>query len=234
MRAAKTSSTIGFVIGRASLFGAFLVAGCYGSAPPPPPEVAVNVVEGEEVSVESREEETTERQEQKSYTCPQGHVPGSPACLVTTYYERVPVTYYYAKADYAGRTLSLAEFVALTDPEWKTRINTLKEDRAACQGANVPRYVGLGLTIAGLVLMGVGATRDDKDVGKGLVWGGVGGIGLGIGSYTLGYFAFGGNRCSPAQAAYQSLPSTTDKEAFGRSQVEAMKKAADKYNAQQK
>jgi hypothetical protein len=225
---------MGPTLGRAWFFGAFLLAGCYGGAPPAPPEVAVSVVPGEEVEVRARREDTTERVEQKSHTCPQGHSPGSPACVVTTYYERVPVTYYYAKANYAGRTLTLAELDALTDPEWKTRIDKLNEYRAVCKQANVPRFVGLGLLIAGGVAVGIGGSRSDTGLGKGLIFGGIGGVGVGLGSYALGYFSFGGKRCNQARAIYDSLPSARDKEAFGIEQVEEMKNAADRFNAQQK
>lgn len=208
--------------------------GCYGSAPPPPPEVAVAVVPGETVSVEVHSEDAIEKQEKKSYTCPQGHVPGSPQCLVTTYWEDVPVIHWEAEASYADNKLSLAEFVALTDPNWNENMTKLKDYSASCQGANIPRYVGIALLLTGLVGMGVGAAVDDKDTGKAIVYGGIGAIGVGIGSYTLGYFAFGGNKCAPATQIYNSIPSTKETKVHSKSEADAMKKAAKEFNSRSK
>lgn len=211
-----------------------LSAGCYGSAPPPAPKVSVQVVPGETITVEASAEEAIEKQEKKSYTCPQGHVPGSPQCLVTTYWEDTPVIHYQGEASYASNTLTLAELAALTDPKWNENLEKLEAYRDACQGANVPRWIGLSLLIGGLVGMGVGAALEDKDTGKAVVYGGIGAIGVGIGSYTLGYFAFGGNKCSPASQIYNSIPSTKETKVYTKSEVEAMKKAAKDFNSREK
>lgn len=211
-----------------------LLAGCYGSAPPPPPEVAVKVIPGEQVTVEAHSEDAIEKQEKKSYTCPQGHVPGSQACLVTTYWEDVPVVHWEAEATYADNKLSLAEFVALTDPKWNENMTKLNDYRDSCQGANVPRYIGIALLLGGLVGMGVGAALKDKDTGAAVVYGSIGAIGGGLGSYTLGYFAFGGNKCSPATQIYNSIPSTKETKVHTKGEVDEMKKAAKEFNARSK
>jgi hypothetical protein len=64
--------------------------------------------------------------EEKSYTCPAGHVPGSPQCLVTTRSREVPIVRTSASATYAGRELTLAELDVLVKPslrrEWHAGI----------------------------------------------------------------------------------------------------------------
>lgn len=208
------------------------LSGCYGSAPAAPPQVAVAVEPGVIIHVQSHQSEALEARDKKIFHCPQGHTTESAACLVTHTTERVPVTHYDATALYGKRALTLAELTVLVDPDgWHKNVLALNEARGACDAANVPRWVGSALAIGGLVALGVGAAISDRGTGKAVALGGVAGIGAGTVSYSLGYFAFGGNRCSEANEIAARMPSAHVTVVHDFERGSAMEAAADRFNA---
>ncbi len=211
------------------------LAGCYGAPPPEVPETAgppvVERAPGERIVVDVRREAGTTTREDKAYTCPQGHVPGSPRCLVTTRQREVPIVRTTASARYGGRELTLAELDALTRPSlreaWRAEKVHFEERRATCQSAQIPRWAGIVLTVGGLVVAGVGAARKTSE----LTVVGAAGVGGGIFAYALGYVAFGGSACSEADARRAALAMPDGKQAEGEAAVRSMQGTADSFNA---
>ena len=177
-----------------------LLTGCYGAAPPRPAPVALPDVEaGSPLVVDSRSSTTYENVQRESQTCPQGHVPGSQACIKTTYTVKEPVTRTKTTATYGDTPLSYGQFLVLTDPQYDEKLVTLEDHSEACQEANVPRYIGMGLMIGGALAYGFSGGNKAATT--------VGAIGIlgGAGSYTAGYFAFGGNRCVEAAHLHRQV-----------------------------
>jgi hypothetical protein len=208
-----------------------LLGGCYGAAPPPPTRVPVPaIVPGVPLSVHTDRTTTWENVTKKSVTCPQGHVEGSPACLVTHYQVREPVTRTASTAAYGGMPISYGQFLILTNPEREAQLAELRRRSHICELANVPRWIGLGLTVGGLVAIGIGAGKKIPAA----TYGGIGGVGGGIVSYGLGYFAFGGNQCGPARELYRQLEvgdAATRTTVFGEVTAQQMQELAARFNA---
>ncbi len=208
-----------------------LVGGCYGAAPPPPTQVPVPpLVPGVPIRVHSETRTTFENVTKKSVTCPQGHVEGSPQCLVTTYQVREPVTRTMSTATYGDLPLSYAQFLILTNPQREAQLQQLRRLSHVCSLANVPRWIGVGLVVGGLVAIGVGAGKNIKPA----TYGGIGAIGLGGVSYTVGYFGFGGNRCGPARQLYRELEVgdvATKTTVYGEVTAQQMRELAARFNA---
>jgi hypothetical protein len=208
-----------------------VVGGCYGAAPPPPTRVPVPaLVPGVPIAVRSETTTAFETVTKKSVTCPQGHIEGSPSCLVTTYQVREPVTRTATTAAYGDLPLSYAQFLILTNPQRDAQLAELRHRSHVCSLANVPRWIGITLVVGGLVVMGVGAAKNIPAA----TYGGVGGIGGGLASYGLGYFAFGGNQCGPARALYRELEVgdvATKTTVYGEVTAQQMKELADRFNA---
>jgi hypothetical protein len=214
-----------------ALAAATLLGGCYGAAPPPPTQVPVPaLVPGVPIRVHSETTTAFENVTKKSVTCPQGHIEGSPACLVTTYQVREPVTRTASTASYGDLPLSYAQFLILTNPQRDAQLAELRRRSHVCSLANVPRWIGLGLSVGGLVAIGIGAGKNIKPA----TYGGIGAVGGGIVSYGLGYFAFGGNQCGPARALYRELEVgdvATRTTVYGEVTAQQMKELADRFNA---
>jgi hypothetical protein len=181
-----------------------VLAACYGAAPPKPARIPLPPpVDGAEIHVASEDRTRFEDVSKESSTCPQGHATGSPACVVTRYTVKEPVTRTYSTATYAGSEISYAQFRVMTDAQYDSKLSRLEDLSHRCQRANVPRYVGLGLMFGGLVAAGiVGKATDSSGAAQGVLWGGLGG---GAASYALGYFAFGGRDCNEARGIYHDV-----------------------------
>lgn len=207
-----------------------LLVGCYGAAPPRPEAVPLPaLVAGTPISVDSESSTKIELVHRKSETCPQGHTRGSQACVVTRYSEREPVTRTSTTATYGSSPLNYAQFQVLTDPAYESKLAALDEHSKACRGANVPRWIGAGLAIGGLVGFTVGASRGNQAA----TIGGEIAMAAGAGSYVLGYYAFGGKRCGTARGLYRELDLSTESsmtEVAGADLAEEMKRLADEFN----
>ena len=181
-----------------------LLAACYGAAPPKPARIPLPpAIDGAALAVHTEDRTTIENVATEASTCPAGHAPGSPACTVTRYTAAEPVTRTYSTASYAAQPISYAQFRVMTDPNYDTKVSRLEELSHRCQRANVPRYVGLGLMLGGLIAAPiVGKATDSSGAAQGILWGGLGG---GAASYTLGYFAFGGRDCNEARGIYNDV-----------------------------
>jgi hypothetical protein len=181
-----------------------LLAACYGAAPPKPATIPLPpAIEGGQIVVSSEERTTIESVQKESSTCPQGHSPGDPSCVVTHYSVNEPVTRTHSSATYADQPISYAQFKVMTDPQYDQKLSRLEELSHKCQRANVPRYVGLGLMLGGLIAAPiVGKITDSTGASQGTLWGGLGG---GAASYAFGYFAFGGRDCNEARGIYNDV-----------------------------
>lgn len=183
-------------------FSLLLLVGCYGSAPSPPPRVPLPpIVPGQEVVVTSETTTNIETVSKKSWTCPQGHIEGSQACSYTTIPMREPVTRTTTTATYGGVELSDAQLRVMADDRHEAKRVELDALSARCRRANTPRLIGLAGVVGGLVLWGIAAgTREAA-----FTYAGIGAFGLGVGSYTFGYFVAGGSTCKEAQLLASEL-----------------------------
>ena len=208
-------------------------AACYGAAPPKPVHVQLPMIENDaEVGVFSSSKTTIENIEHSASTCPQGKGEGDPSCVITKYTVAEPVTRTTTTASIGNTPISYGQFRVITDPHWDQKLTNLDDLSHKCQRANVPRYVGIGLMVGGL-LAGyiVGAATGNTSAEAGMMYGGAGAGGL---SYALGYFAFGGRDCVEARGLYNELDMS---QAVGWNSVEGesyateMKALADQFNA---
>jgi hypothetical protein len=206
------------------------MSGCYGAAPPRPADISLpEPVPGAEIVVDSETSTSIERVPKKWVRCPHGHVEGSPECDVTTGSAMEPVTRTRTTASYGGAPLNLAQFMVLTDPERDDKLRLLEDHSRACRRANVPRWIGVGLTVGGLVVMGVAASQD----GEALSTAGQISVAGGVGSYAVGYFALGGRRCNEAANLHTALDladETVITVVPGPAAADEMKELADRFN----
>lgn len=204
------------------------VTACYGSAPGKPPRIPLPPVDpAAEIAVHSETTTTIEEVDRTSSTCPQGKGEGDPSCVVTHYQVNEPVTRTVSTARYGATPISYAQLRVLGDGQRDQKLGELDDLSARCRRANIPRYVGIGLVLGGL-LTGVIVKGD---AGKDLVYGGL--IG-GAASYTVGYLGFGGRQCVEAAALYRELDvshEVTWNEVYGADYATEMKKLADDFNA---
>jgi hypothetical protein len=186
-----------------------------------------DVAAGSHLSVDSRSTTAYETVNRESETCPQGHTTGSQACVKTTYQVKEPVTRTKSTATYGDTPITYGQFLVLTDPEYNQKLTTLEDHSEACQEANLPRYIGMGLMIAGGLTYAFGAANDTARL--------IGGAGVlgGVGSYTAGYFAFGGNRCVEAAGLYRQVNHAQYsgmKSVNGTATATEMQAVADEFN----
>jgi hypothetical protein len=209
------------------------LAACYGAAPPRPVHVPLPpLAAGAEIDVHSESRTTIENVPHSASTCPSGKSEGDPSCTVTKYVVAEPVTRTTTTATYGTEPITYAQFKVLTDPHWDTKLGDLDDLAHKCQRANIPRYAGLGLMLGGLVAgLVVGGATGNAGAEQGVIYGG---LGLGAGSYALGYFAFGGRQCVEAQQLYNTMDMS---QAIGWNSVEGddyateMKALAEQFNA---
>jgi hypothetical protein len=210
--------------------GLLLTAGCYGAAPPRPQAVTLpGVAQGSTLEVFSNSSTSFENVQKQSETCPQGHGSGSAACVKTTYTVKEPVTRTVSTATHGGTPIDYAQFLVISDPHYQESLTILADHSEACQEANVPRYIGMGLAIGGLIAYSLGGSKDNGTVANI----GLAGLAGGAGSYTAGYFAFGGNRCVAASHLYGQINyahSSGQTEIRGSVTALEMKTLADKFN----
>jgi hypothetical protein len=210
------------------LLFAAAVTGCYGSAPPPAPAITVKPMPGQTIAVQDHERTVVERLEQRTQICPTyGSAQG---CYTATTMVPTPVTHYWATASYAGRGVTRADVAYLADPAgWQARVDSLNADRSSCQLANVPRWLGTGLLVGGLIAAG-GIPQKSMD-GTTPLKVQIGAVAMlgGAASYVTGYFFFGGMKCNRAQATYNAMPKGD--EAEGEAAMRDLREDASRYNA---
>jgi hypothetical protein len=131
---------------------------------------------------------------------------------------------------YAGKPVSYADFLLITDTKRDEHLAKLEENSKACERANIPRWVGIGLVAAGALATGAAyLTREPA-----LTYVGLGSIGGGGVSYGVGYFAFGGAKCNEAAAQHRELEVADKKEVMevaGSGNAADLRKRALEFNA---
>jgi hypothetical protein len=185
-----------------------------------------------EIGVFSESKTTIEQVQRQASTCPQGKGEGDPSCVVTKYTVAEPVTRTTTTATYGDGPITYAQFRVLTDPHWDQKLAELDDLAHRCTRANIPRYVGLGLMVGGLIgSYIVGSATGSTGASQGTLWGGVVGGGA---SYALGYFAFGGRQCNEARALFNELDMSGNlatNVVEGDSYAVEMKTLAEQFNA---
>jgi hypothetical protein len=204
------------------------VVGCYGAAPPHPASIRLPELSDEAtIAVHSTTTTTIEQRQKESWTCPAGHADGDPACVVTHYEVAEPVTRTETVATYGAEPITYGQFRVITDPDYDHKLAKLDDMRSKCRRANVPRWVGMGLALGGLVA--IVASGNTKPVGL-IGWGGLAGGGL---SYAFGYYGYGGRTCNEARALYHDLDVTEEagwKSVWGAEYATEMKTLAERFN----
>ena len=210
----------------------FVLVGCYGSAPGKPVHVPLPPLANADITVTSESHTVMENVEKTSTTCPQGKGEGDPACTTTRYSVSEPVTRTTTTATYGTEPINYAQFRVLTDPQWDGKLARLDELSHDCQRANVPRYIGIGLlATAAIGTVVLEAAKANSTVVLVTLYGS---LGLGLASYTLGYFAFGGSKCNEARTLYNELDMSEAlgwTSVTGAQYVDEMKELAARFNA---
>ncbi len=215
-----------------ALLPALFLTACYGAAPPKPPVIPLPPPqEGAAILVHSDSKTTYENVEKQASTCPSGKAEGDPSCTVTRYNVTEPVTRTTTAASYANQPISYAQFKVMTDGHYEEKLSTLADLSHKCQRANVPRYAGIGLMLGGLVGGYIAIAAGGGSAGSAIMYGG---LGLGAGSYAIGYFAYGGRDCNTARALYNEVnyaEAMSWNTVQGAEYATEMKTLADQFNA---
>ena len=173
---------------------------CYGAAPPKPPTVPLPpITAGAEIAVQSESNTSMESVPHEARTC----ASDGTGCITTTYETTEPVTRTHTSATYNDQPITYAQFNVMTDPKWDDKLAELDDLANKCQRANYPRYAGIALIavgIAGGLIAGAAGAGPSAEYA--LMYGGGG---LGLASYALGYFAFGGRDCVEARQLYNEM-----------------------------
>jgi hypothetical protein len=205
------------------------LAACYGAAPPPAPRVPLpELAPDAEILVHSESKTTMESVEKQSSTCPQGKGEGDPSCVITRYNVVEPVTRTTTTASYNGAPITYAQFKVITDPKYDNKVGELEHLSHLCHRANVPRYVGMGLALGGVVAMVASGNKGPVGIAG---WGALAAGGV---SYGVGYWAYGGKKCNEAAALYRDIDfsrMTSWDVVHGAEYATEMKTLADQFNA---
>ena len=184
-----------------------------------------------EVVVATESKTEIEDVTKQSSTCPAGHAEGSPACVITRYSVAEPVTRTYSKASYGGEPISYGQLRILSDKDYDRKLSHLDDLSTGCKRANIPRYIGLGLLLGGLVAIPL-SKGNDIVLATGYV-----AVAGGAVSYGAGYFAFGGRQCNEARRLYNDIDmsqESTMETVQGRDSASEMATLAEQFNAQRR
>lgn len=218
-----------FVPRLAPLALVLLAAACYGAAPPRPTRLDLPpLADDAQLVVHSETKTEIERVEKQASTCPAGHAEGSQQCTITRYTVAEPVTRTTTRASYGGTPVSYGQFKILTDAKYDAKLSTLADLSHRCRRANVPRYVGMALTLGGLIAMPLSGGN------RGVLLGAYGAIAGGGVAYGFGYFAYGGRQCNEARALYHDLDMSDEAtwdSVQGADYATEMATLADQFNA---
>lgn len=186
-----------------SMLSISVLGACYGSAPPRPPVVPLPPAqEGAQILVHSETNTSYENVEKQATSCPQGKSEGDPSCTVTRYNVTEPVTRTNSAASYGDQAITYAQFKVMTDPHYQEKVEAVADLGHKCQRANTPRYIGLGMLAAGLLVGPIISAEGGGGVGTAVTYGGLLG---GAVAYGTGYFVFGGRDCVEARQIYNSI-----------------------------
>ncbi|MGE0547872.1 MAG: hypothetical protein AB7O24_02735 [Kofleriaceae bacterium] len=203
---------------------AIVVTGCYGAAPPKPVSVPVPPLsDGATIEVHSEAITTFERVNKQARTCADD---GS-GCITTKYEETEPITRTHSRVTYGGQQISVAQLHIMSDADREQKLARLEALSHTCQRANIPRYVGIGMLLGGAILAGSAGENGAMKIG------GAAAMGVGIGSYALGYVHFGGRDCNVAKAIYMDVDVSTEvdtHEVVGVDAANALHEMASRFN----
>jgi hypothetical protein len=212
--------------GRAALLSIAIplaLTACYGAAPPKPATIPLPPLSaGATIEVESADVTKYEQVNREAKTCANG----GGDCITTQYQTTEPVTRTVSRASYAGKPISYGQLRVMSDSERDQKLAQLDRLSHVCRRANVPRYVGIGLLLGGVVVTGLTQSTPVRAIG-------LGAAGLGVTSYALGYVAFGGAQCNQARRLYQEVDVSQEAgwhEVTGEHYAKAMREMAGRFN----
>lgn len=205
------------------------LAGCYGAAPRKLTPVPVPQASDAQLSVYSEETTHIETTDTTDSICASAGIPlvGASACLSADYSIDTPVTVVSSTAKLGDIPLSYGQFLVLSDPDYKQSALALDAHRDACDASAVPKWVGIGLAVGGLVAL----SAAKSDVGEALGWVG---LGAGAATYTAGYVAWGGSRCEEGRRLYNQLDHSRFADTMvvtGANTAREMQAVASEFNA---
>ncbi len=209
-----------------------LLTACYGAAPPKPPRIPLpELREDAQIVVHSETKTQIEEVAKQSSSCPAGHAEGSPECTIHRYTVAEPVTRTKTTASYGGEPINYGQFRVLTDKDYDHKLARLDHLSTGCRRANIPRYIGIGLLLGGLIAIPA-SKGNDIVLASGYI-----ALAGGGASYAAGYWAFGGAQCNEARDLYNQVDMSEEATwdtVQGTDFATEMATLADQFNARTK
>jgi hypothetical protein len=201
-------------------------AACYSATPPRPTTVALPAL-SDSATLATTSKSVVENEEvaKQASHCPAGTLAGDASCTVTRYSETQRVQHVKTTATYNGAPITYAQFKVMTDPDYSSKLVTLERARSRCNGGSLPRWAGIGLAVAGLI---VASSSDQTTKAIGFV-----GMGAGLTTYTYGYIRYAGP-CNQANDLYYQLDFSQDIDrnvVDGEAKAREMRDLAAQFNA---
>ena len=177
------------------------------------------------ISVDSNVVFENEQVAKKASHCPQGVSSTAASCTVTHYSETQSVQRVKTTATYGGAPITYAQFKVLTDPTYDAKLAQLEQARSRCSGGSLPRWVGIGLMVASLVVTSSSeqTTRLVRSVS----------MTAGLATYAFGYFRYA-TPCNQANDLFNQVNFSQD---VGRNVIDGdeaareMRVLTDRFNA---
>lgn len=175
---------------------------CYSATPPRPTTIVLPAL-SETATLATTSKSVFENEEvaKQASHCPAGTLAGDASCTITRYSETQRVKHLKTSATYDGAPITYAQFKVLTDPDYNSKLVTLERARSRCNGGSLPRWAGIGLAVAGLI---VASSSDQTTKAIGFA-----GMGAGLATYTYGYIRYAGP-CNQANELYYQLDFSQD------------------------
>lgn len=199
---------------------------CYSANPPRPTTVALPALsDSATLATTSKSVFENEEVAKQASHCPAGTLAGDASCTVTRYSETQRVQHLKTTATYNGAPITYAQFKVLTDPDYNSKLVTLERARSRCNGGSLPRWAGIGLAVAGLI---VASSSDETTKAIGFA-----GMGAGLATYTYGYIRYAGP-CNQANDLYYQLDFSQDIDrnvVDGDAKAREMRELTEQFNA---
>ena len=199
---------------------------CYSATPPRPTTIVLPALSDSGIlATTSKSVVENEEVAKQASHCPAGTLAGAASCTVTRYTETQRVKHMKTTATYDGAPITYAQFKVLTDPDYNSKIVMLERARSRCNGGSLPRWAGIGLAVAGLI---VASSSDQTTKAIGFA-----GMGAGLATYTYGYIRYAGP-CNQANDLYYQLDFSQDIDrnvVDGDAKAREMRELTEQFNA---
>ena len=199
---------------------------CYAATPPRPTTVALPaLLDAATITTHSKVVFENQAVAKQASHCPQGASVGAAGCTVTHYSETERVKQTKTTASYGDTPITYAQFKVLTDPDYNAKLVALERARSRCNGGSLPRWAGIGLAVAGLIVAS-SSDRTTKILG-------FAGMGAGAATYTFGYIRYAGP-CNQANDLYYQVDFSQDidrRVVEGDDRAHEMQALSEQFNA---